>query len=515
MSTILRVSTAILVVMTLLVGGVTPVLAADTADLGATSIGVTTVYAGVANTVKVYVNNNTNIAVNGFSVKLEANGTEVATKSGQSILGNLDSNYWGPLAVSFDWTPATAGPYTLNATVSGVAGETNTGNNAFSSAVTVLALSPVTVNVRVEGKDALLWSGPVTFKTSTVTDEGGTTHTINHPTALGALAEAAKPTNGNFSFVVNSSLSYVSQIGNDAADASYNGWLYGVDWQSPLISVIDYTLGNGAQVLFYYGAWNAQLLRLSVDVNNVLYTDKFNISVEQYDGANWNPTPNAIVHADSHIFNTDANGKVLNVSLPPGRFTIFAEKEDYVTFIRSNSVIVSVYVPLSLSPGWNFISFPRKLAAGQDTTSKVFEAVATAGHSIFKYNPAWGWVSLAANTVINPLEGIWIYSAAAIELQPVFDTNPRSVPPTCQLVAGWNAIGYTDFSDSSANSALTSVESNWSTLIGFNAATQSYDISIINNAPDTDAHAETRPLSPWKGYWIFVTADSLLAAISS
>jgi hypothetical protein len=214
---------------------------------------------------------------------------------------------------------------------------------------------------------------------------------------------------------------------------------------------------------------------------------------------------------------------------------VYADKGDYTTSIRSNKETVNVYVPLTLKAGWNFISMPKRLASGYSTAQQVFDSVDTAGHSIFTYDGTNGWTAMSSDNVVSPLEGIWIYSAAEVELHPVvsplegiwiysaaevelhpaFDTNPRQVPPTKQLSAGWNAIGFSDFTAASADSALTSVEDDWTVLIGFDTDNQTYEVSIINNAPTGDAHDEDRELNCWQGYWLHVTTACQLAAISS
>jgi len=122
---------------------------------------------------------------------------------------------------------------------------------------------------------------------------------------------------------------------------------------------------------------------------------------------------------------------------------------------------------------------------------------------------------MTANTIVSPLEGIWIYSTSTKELRPLFDPDPRQVPPTKQLSAGWNAIGFSDFTAASANSALTSVEDKWATLIGYDAVAQAYEVSIINNAPASDNHSEIRLMYPWKGYWLYMTSAGELASIGS
>jgi len=507
---------ATLVILTLFFCGTKPVMAADQPDLQTTSIGVTTLYAGAANTVTVNVGNNTTTATSGFSVRLEADGTTVSTITDLSILGNSDSSYW-PLSVSFSWTPYTAAIYTLKAIVDteNTVSESDETNNEVTNNVTVLALNSVTVNVRVEGQSSTLWSGDVAFSTSTITDKQGDTYTIDHPTVLGALDAAADE--GDFNYIVSSSygtLSYIEEIGGESS-SGYDGWLYTVNWDSADYAAVDYSLSDGDEIIWYYGGWSAKLLKLSVDQTTMTPADTLSAIVTAYNGADWDAVENATVYAGSHIYTTDASGQITGVSLTAGGYTLYAEKDNYEKYIRSNSCDVLVYVPLDIQSGWNFISFPRRLSTTCNTTETLFSDIDTAGHSIWGYNSEEGWQALTADNIISPLDGIWVYSAKAVILYPVFDPDPLSIPVTKDLSSGWNAIGYTDFTNSSANSALTSVENEWATLIGFDTATQSYEVSIINNAPDSDAHAETREVAPWKGYWLYMTDDGELAAISN
>jgi hypothetical protein len=516
MSKIRGLSTAILMVLVLLVSGSIPLWAAEQAELTVSGIDATTIYAGVANTVVVNVGNLSSAGADSFALTLEANGIAVGRLTNLSISGKSDPYYW-PLAVSFNWTPSAPGSYTLHAVVDSdnSVAETDESNNSADSTVEVNILSPLTAQVRVEGKDTTLWAGEVTFKTSTITDKQGDTHIIDHPTVLGALAEAAQQ--GDFNYVVSSawgSLSYIEKIGNDAP-SGLNGWLYRVNWNSAGVSAIDYTLAPGAQVLFYYGGWDARPLRLSVDQNEALASQSFNLQVEEFTGTDWIPAADAVVRAGDRSFQADPAGLITGITLSPGHYNLIAVKGSPETYIRSNQESLSLYYPLNLEEGWNFISVPRRLAANQDTVEALFGTVDTASHSVFSYDQQAGWVTLKAADAILPLQGIWIFAAGKTELHPVFDTNPRAAPLTRSLSAGWNAIGFSDFQNCSANSALTSVENQWATLIGFDAASQRYEVSIINNSPEQDSHSEIRELAPWKGYWLFLTADSVLAAISS
>ncbi len=223
----------------------------------------------------------------------------------------------------------------------------------------------------------------------------------------------------------------------------------------------NYVLADDDEVIWYYGGWAAEILRLSSDSDNFLATVVFTLRVVTFTGNDWVRVENATVLAGSHIYTTDVNGQVANISLPPGGYDIYAQKDTFETYIRSNSISVVVYVPLDLKAGWNFISVPKRLADNNSTAGTLFGSTDTGGHSIFAYDPPEGWVTLGQDDVIMPLAGIWIYSVEEVEIHPVFDTNPRQVPPTKELAAGWNAVGYSDFESASANSTLTSVENLW------------------------------------------------------
>ena len=266
MNKLVRYLGILLLVLGIVAMGSAPVLAADSPDLQPTQIAVTTLYAGATNTVTVTVANNGNAAVSSFDVKLEANGVAVATKTGNSILGKNDANYW-PDLVAFSWKPATAGSYTLKVTVdpTNTIAESDETNNILQQTETVISLTPVTIKVRVEGKTSTIWSGQVTFSTSTITDKQGTVFTVDHPTALGALNQAAQT--GGFSYVVSSAygpLGFVESVAGDANQGA-DGWLYRDNWQSPSVAAVDYTLANNDEVLWYYGGWAAEPLKLSVD----------------------------------------------------------------------------------------------------------------------------------------------------------------------------------------------------------------------------------------------------------
>ena len=168
---------------------------------------------------------------------------------------------------------------------------------------------------------------------------------------------------------------------------------------------------------------------------------------------------------------------------------------------------------LTLRTGWNFISVPRPLAAGNDTAT-IFAAVDTDSHSAFRYDTAnRNWIALQETDQIRPLEGYWIYSTGPATVPLTFSTDPLVSPPERSLSTGWNAIGITGTAPATARDALKSVNKQWATLIGYDSAKQRFETGIVNGG--TGANADTRPVYPGRGYWLSMTGPGTLYAIGA
>ena len=164
---------------------------------------------------------------------------------------------------------------------------------------------------------------------------------------------------------------------------------------------------------------------------------------------------------------------------------------------------------ISLSPGWNFISTPKTLAANWDTAEKLFASVPVAGHSVFSFNPRTNqWAPLTAKSVFKPFEPVWIYSEYPTSIQLYFGPDAMQIPPIKHLTKGWNAFGITSLSQTSAQNALLSIKDDWVYVIGYNAATQRYEQTIMN-VPESYNNI----LVPGKGYWIYMNDAGELAGL--
>jgi hypothetical protein len=169
---------------------------------------------------------------------------------------------------------------------------------------------------------------------------------------------------------------------------------------------------------------------------------------------------------------------------------------------------------INLFTGWNFVSTPVRLNNSDDEVQQVFSGVDTGGTPIYLHDGG-AWNVMGGSDIMMALDGIWVYSTDSVVVSLNFDTDPQSVPPTKNLEASWNAIGHSSIVPVSANSALSSVESEWTSLIGFDASDQSYKPEIINDDETGSSYDEDNPMYPTRGYWLYMTSAGELEGLSA
>ncbi|MDD4315378.1 DUF3344 domain-containing protein [Methanoculleus sp.] len=217
-------------------------------------------------------------------------------------------------------------------------------------------------------------------------------------------------------------------------------------------------------------------------------------------------------------------GETTNATLtnvPVGTHTVRVSLDGYLdaeeTVTVASGEIAAVHVDLdasaiTLQPGWNFVSTPKRLAAGQDTIA-IFDGVETDGRPVLYYNGTDQWEAMSREEAFRPLDGIWIYANGTYEIPLAFAAASNSPPTTKYLDEGWNAIGFTDTVPAPAAIALRTAEPAWATLFGWKTNEQAYDVSFIRG--DTGRHSEMRELSPFRGYWLYMNDADTLAAIGA
>lgn len=167
---------------------------------------------------------------------------------------------------------------------------------------------------------------------------------------------------------------------------------------------------------------------------------------------------------------------------------------------------------MTLSPGWNFISIPKRLADGKNTAA-IFNGVDTAGRSLFQYNSLTGlWETMTPHSSIRPLDTIWIYVNETAVIPIDYDSGAVQVPPSKQLYEGWNAVGFSGTVPATARDTLLSLSPKWTQVLGWNVETQAYDTAIVRDG--SGAYTDIREMQPMKGYWIVMTEPGVLYALS-
>ena len=180
---------------------------------------------------------------------------------------------------------------------------------------------------------------------------------------------------------------------------------------------------------------------------------------------------------------------------------------------------IDVVLPdgIILLSGWNFISVPYEM-----DNSSVDNILAGVNYSALTYynagNSSWDPV-----TTIDPLKGYWIKIPMGLDTQvmlmEVLVPKVPTTPATIQLYEGWNSIGYTDSMDIlSAELTLGSIDDYYTSIWGpwipdeYKYVGHNGQTGVIENR---HVGTDIFEMSPYNGYWVFVTQDCVLNSIGS
>lgn len=196
------------------------------------------------------------------------------------------------------------------------------------------------------------------------------------------------------------------------------------------------------------------------------------------------------------------NSPIMPRRIEPGSIVVkVVSEEELATEFDDN---------VTLKAGWNFISVPKKL--DPDTKGDVLAGIDYA--IMLSYNAATGTFSVMTGTdKIEPLDGYWLSTSYMDEQTIVLSyktADPFETPPSKALTGEeWNAIGFSSTVSKSASTTLKSVEGLWITVLGWDETAQQYESAIIYDVSDGEL------MNPGKGYWLWMTEDKVLSAISA
>lgn len=205
-------------------------------------------------------------------------------------------------------------------------------NNKAMTAFAVIALSGKSFPVGYYGKSN---SGKVHLRIE------GEANTIcdtyaDGKTALDVVKNAAESCNYFYTIQDTAYGPYLSKINSEEA-AGMSGWMYFVDNKSPSVGAADYNLKEGEEVLWYYGEWGWQPLKLSVDTDSPEAEQNITATVEYNKDGKWTFLEGAKIKGDGNQeYTTDSAGHAV-IKLPVGIYDLYAVKTG---FVRSDKITI-------------------------------------------------------------------------------------------------------------------------------------------------------------------------------
>lgn len=166
---------------------------------------------------------------------------------------------------------------------------------------------------------------------------------------------------------------------------------------------------------------------------------------------------------------------------------------------------------ITLYPGWNLVCTPLPLQEKFRTAGDIFSSVDTDSRSVYAYNAGTRqFIPLMAGSLINPLDGIWIYSKNKVNITFNYDIT-RPVTISRHLPSGWNLIGYPSLKQGYPREVYGSINTIWSIILCFDPVTQRYTPTIFNEG--VDGLSNKQLMQPLNGYWIYLPTEGDLSVI--
>ena len=217
---------------------------------------------------------------------------------------------------------------------------------------TVSVLIPATYTLRIEGISECLFDETVNMM-------------VPGQATVAELLQYADAQSDNIT-IVGADYGYITQVNNDGSaltDIGWDGWMYRVNGETPMLGISDYGLAEGDQVVLYYSDEYSTGMQFPVMDASGLKEDRsirFTSMDTEYD-ANWNPTvvenpvAGMTVHIGNETYVTDDDGKIflsktqaaMGGSILP---VSVSREEDGIPTVLRLPTDTTIYVPVYTNP---------------------------------------------------------------------------------------------------------------------------------------------------------------------
>ncbi len=377
--------------------------------------------------------------------------------------------------------------------------------------ITVVAAEPAKIAVEADGAVVVNQIAEITF---TVMDQFGNAVTISGSPLTLVLSSSS--TTGRFEDESGKQITQVTvAVGQSSATAYYK------DSTAGEVTITARTTGlEGSAVLTVEGepaldttpptveSTDPEDKASGVPVNKVI-TVTFSEDVQQGDSFGQIALKDAVdttvdcdVALNSNVLTIDPKDNLdhstaYTVVIPAGAVADLAGNELAEAYTFSFTTGLPM---VTLKAGWNLVSLP--LIPTDPSIDTVLTEVYNNLDIVWAYDAATGWTSYAPNAPSDLAEmrdgrGYWVKVNAdcSFAVDGVVLPMPPQVPPSYELVPGWNLIGFKSTVPKKASEYLAAMAGKYTVIYGYDAATQRFQQVLADDN-----------FEPGKGYWIAVTA---------
>ena len=131
---------------------------------------------------------------------------------------------------------------------------------------------------------------------------------------------------------------YVSSIAGEAG-AGMAGWLYRVNYEDTNQAANAFELQEGDEVLYVYGEWGIQPLRLSLSANQIEPGESITVNAEYFNETAWLPAEDALVYIGESFELTNNLGQVTMQMDNVGAYEVYVEQDGFIRSERLNLLV--------------------------------------------------------------------------------------------------------------------------------------------------------------------------------